>query len=344
MVDTLGGTGGSSKQVAFLSRHDWPWLRQTEDGSGHHRGLTLNLVARDDDDWIVVFDDVAHSIATRVPLSRRILFVTEPPGQKSYSTYAVNQFGTVVSPYRVDGFRGRWLASHPAINWFYGVAVGQDGTITSRLGLTDLRNMPVPADKAARISVVSSTKNKLPGQRARLRLLDRLRRAFPDDIDVFGRGFQQISDKADVIAPYRYHLVLENSDCPHFWTEKLADAYLGYSLPIFSGCRNVTNYFSERSMVQLPNVDDHEGAAAIIGDLLKSDPWSDRLGDIRAARVELVERQNIFSVIARLTEAIEHVHHHSTEEQFIRPGRECGPLRHFIRSGPAYRRLGMGKT
>ncbi len=340
MIDTAGGAGKCSRQVAFLTRHGWPWMRQTEDGAGHHQDLTINLAASHDDDWIVVFDDISRPIVTRVPLSRRILFVTEPQGQKYYRPRAVNQFGTMVSPYRVNGFRGQWVASHPAINWFYGVAIGEDGTATSRYGLADLRSMPVPADKASRISVICSTKRRLPGQRARLRLLDHLTQAFPGQIDVFGRGFRQISDKADAIASYRYHLVLENNYCPHFWTEKLADAYLGYSLPIYCGCRNVTDYFPESSMVRIPDVEDHEGAVAIIGDLLKRDPWPERLTDIRAARIELLERQNIFSIVARLIGAARRDYHEALEEQVIRPGDEFGPLRSLVRSGlRAYGRL-----
>ena len=89
--------------------------------------------------------------------------------------------------------------------------------------------------------------------------------AFPGQIDLFGRGFKEIGDKADVIGPYRYHLVLENSACPHFWTEKLADAYLGYCLPIFSGCANVVDYFPPDSLVRLPDIADHSGAVTIVG-------------------------------------------------------------------------------
>jgi hypothetical protein len=138
-----------------------------------------------------------------------------------------------------------------------------------------------------------------------------------------------------VIAPYRYHLVLENSECPHFWTEKLADAYLGYSLPIFSGCRNVTDYFPERSMVRLPSVDDHEAAVAMIGDVLQRDPWAERLEDIRIARTELIERQNLFSVIARLIAGADSSGELATPD-VIQPAPEGGVI---SRAGRAMRRL-----
>jgi len=319
------------RQIAFLSRHSWPWFRQTEDGAGHHCGLTIGLAPDASDDWLVVFDDISEPITTGVPLNRRILFVTEPSGQKRYRSQFANQFGTVVSPYRLPGFRGRWVISHPGINWFYGVCFGNDGKATSRIGLAELRDMPVPTDKAKRISVVCSTKAKLPRQRARLRLIERLTQAFPDSIDVFGRGFRNISDKADVIAPYRYHIALENNDCPHFWTEKLADAYLGYALPIFSGCRNVVDYFPVRSMVPLFDIEDHEKAVSAIGKLLDEDPWAERLDAIRTARSNLLERENLFSLIARLTEADVDLPVPSRTNGKIWPGKQCGTVESILR-------------
>ncbi len=341
---TSEGTAAGPRQVAFLTRHRWPWMRQTDDGAGHHGALTFNLAAGPDDDWLVVFDDISQPVSTRVPASRRILFVTEPLGQKRYKPQFANQFGTVVSPYAIGGFHGRWIASQPAINWFYGVAI-EGGNAVSRLDLGGLRNLPVPADKAKRISVVCSNKTRLPGHRARLALLERLRAEFPDDIDVFGRGFRPIGDKAEVIAPYRYHLALENSDCPHFWTEKLADAYLGYSLPIFSGCSNVTDYFSEHSMVRLSDVNDHDGAVRIIADLLDKDPWAERLDAIGAARTELIERQNIFSVIARLTAGAAARSQRTAVEEVIWPGPQCGPVRSLVRPLlERARRLATGAT
>ncbi|MDP1640059.1 MAG: TolC family protein, partial [Hyphomicrobium sp.] len=180
---TVEAKVATPRKVAFLSRHGWPWMRQTANGSGHHEGLEISLVAAEDDDWLVVFDDIAQPVPTRVPRSRRILFVTEPPGQKRYRPRAVNQFGTLVSPYRIDGFQGHWIASQPAINWFYGVSF-EKGGLVSRLGLEHLRAMQVPEPKASRISVVCSTKRRLPGHRARLELLRILNMGLDTEIEL----------------------------------------------------------------------------------------------------------------------------------------------------------------
>ena len=40
-----------------------------------------------------------------------------------------------------------------------------------------------------------------------------------------------------------FHLCIENESSDHYWSEKLADAYLGYCFPIYSGARRVNDYF-----------------------------------------------------------------------------------------------------
>jgi hypothetical protein len=290
-------------KIALRSRHEMtPLLRQTDDAHGLHNGLALHTLPADDADWLVVVDDIAMAEPTLVPKERRILFVTEPPGIKPQAPEFTNQFGIAVSPFALDGYTGRWIESQSALPWFYGAPL-VNGQFVPRLTLAELKAMPVPANKQPRLSVVCSTKSKLPRHRERLALIEALRAAIPDAIDVYGSGFQMIPDKADAIDPYRYHLVLENNDIPHFWTEKLADPYLGFALPIFSGCANVTEYFSPSSMVRLGDIGDHAAAVAVIRDVLARDPWEQYLDAIRAARTKLIENYNLFSMIAAIATA-----------------------------------------
>jgi hypothetical protein len=46
---------------------------------------------------------------------------------------------------------------------------------------------------------------------------------------------------------YKYSVVLENSQQKNYWTEKLADAYLSWSVPLYWGCPNMSDYFPENS-------------------------------------------------------------------------------------------------
>jgi hypothetical protein len=106
-----------------------------------------------------------------------------------------------------------------------------------------------PPEKQNRVSVVCSTTAQTAGQRQRLKFLAALKQRLGDDLMVFGKGFQQIDDKLEATLPYRYHLVLENSQSPHYWTEKLTDAYLGWAFPLYVGCPNVGDYFAKESFL-----------------------------------------------------------------------------------------------
>jgi hypothetical protein len=290
-------------EFVLRSQHDFnAHLRQTGNGRGTHSGITCVLTPSDTSTWLVVYDTIAVAEPTHIPKERRVLFVSEPPGFKIYDPTFTNQFGIAVSPFKLDGYQGHWIESQSALPWFYGAPL-TNWRFQPRLTLADLQTLSVPQNKQARLSVVCSTKSKLPKHKQRLAFLDALKTAMPDRVDIFGTGFQPIADKADAIDPYRYHLVLENNDIPHFWTEKLADCYLGFALPVFSGCANVTAYFSADALVRLPDLTNHSASIAVIKDLLDRDPWADHLNAIITARTKLIEDYNLFSVIISLIAA-----------------------------------------
>ena len=72
-----------------------------------------------------------------------------------------------------------------------------------------------------------------------------------------------IEQKADALDPYRYHLAVENYIGPHYWTEKLADAFLGYTLPFYCGAPNAADYFPEESFIPI-DINNFDGALETI--------------------------------------------------------------------------------
>jgi Glycosyltransferase family 10 (fucosyltransferase) C-term len=188
----------------------------------------------------------------------------------------------------------------------------------------------------ARISVICSKKSQLPRHRQRLALIDHLVAAFPDRIDVFGNGFRSIPDKAVAIAPYRYHLVLENNAIDHFWTEKTADAYLGFALPLFSGCANIGDYFPAASFVRLPAIDDVAAIAASIATVLTTDPYADRSSAITAARTLVLDRYNLMAVLAALVDGTNTDYAAPLAQPYLlRPARDFKGLRGWWRGRSA---------
>ena len=182
----------------------------------------------------------------------------EPPQKKVFSAGFYRQFHRVVETHAAVS-HPRWELGNTCTGWLVGksLAVSGDGStydVFSRMECPPKEN---------RIGVVCSSTAKTPGQRRRLEFLDQLKRRLGDRVVHFGRGFTPVDDKLEAISPYRFQLVLENSISPNYWTEKLADAYLGWGYPLYVGCPNLERYF-DRAAFQPLNMDDVDGAVKII--------------------------------------------------------------------------------
>ena len=244
-------------------------------------------------DWLVVASFVSTPVVSRVPRARRVLVMTEPGGY--YPPSYVNQFGILISPFTVAGFRGTWIKGHGALpNWF-GIDL-PDGP----LGYRDLMDMPAP-QKQDIVSVVTTRKSVLHGHRLRLKFVRTLRDVLGSRLTLYGRGFHMIDDKTAAILPAKYHLVLENTVMPSYWTEKLADAYLGYALPIVVGPPDLERWFPRDSFVPV-DLNRPEDAVATVVRTLDENIYADRFEAIVAARNRLMREERLCPVIARAIE------------------------------------------
>lgn len=273
-------------------------MRQTPGGQGVWSNLRFMTGPHvSDADYLVARGDVIPGTITDIPKERRLLVTSEPPGILDYRSDFLNQFGILVSPYQIEGFAGRTILSQPALRWWLGINLDA-AQAAPAMNFGDLERLSWP-EKTKTLSVVASTKAILPKHRARLAFIEKAAKRFGAEMDVFGRGFQPIADKADAILPYRYHLVLENNDIPNFWTEKLADAYLGYAFPFFSGCANLTDYFPADSFLAI-DIDNPERTLDAIEAAIEEDLAGLRRPRIEAARHRLLYEHNFFALIERI--------------------------------------------
>lgn len=289
--------------IAFFTAHSrFPWSRQLAGDAGLQGEwrFTLNEIA-EDCEFLVVYDEVGQPFETSLPRERRMVILSEPPGIKTYHPAYLDQFGIVMGPIEPRDFKGRWIASHPALPWFLGIGFGKEG-LEVNLDLEALRALPCPP-KLNAISVVISSKAQLPKHRARLAFVEKLQARLGEQLHVFGRGFREIDDKAEAILPYAYHLVLENNDIPHFWTEKTADAYLGWALPIFSGCANLSHYVPGDSLVAV-DIERPEEALAMIEGIIEGHPWESRLPQIAEGRRRIAYEHDLATVLTRMADEI----------------------------------------
>ena len=287
--------------IALASAHTLaPWLRQSPGGLGAWAG---NVFAPNEAHagTLVVYDDLAGDFVTCAPRSRRILVIGEPPGIKTYKQEFLDQFGLILSPYAFETQDVPLRITQTGLPWVYGLRF-EAGGLTVEQSFEDLAKAR-PGPKDHKISVVCSTKSKLPRHRERLAFVMALKDRLKDRLVIRGRGFEPVIDKGEAIAPHRYHLVLENNDLGCFWTEKLADAFLGWSLPLYAGTKAALDDFPEGSMIYL-DLNDVPACVAQVERILDEDPYQSRLPAIAAAREKLMHEHSFFALISREVERL----------------------------------------
>ena len=175
-----------------------------------------------------------------------------------------------------------------------------------------------------------SRKSLLPGHRRRLRFVRRLKQVLGDRLDVFGDGHRKVGLKADAILPYKYHLALENTVMPSYWTEKVADAYLGFALPFVSGPPDLARWFPEDSFVPI-DLDDIDGAIATVVAGIDGDIFRDRLAAIVEARRRVLRDERLCPVIARVIAAHPNATPPLTQAETVLPAPKRRPATRIAR-------------
>ena len=117
--------------------------------------------------------------------------------------------------------------------------------------------------KTKLVSMIASNKRMCEGHARRLQFVDKFR----DKLDFYGRGFNEISCKEDGLKDYMFSVGIENAVYDTYFTEKLTDCFACGTIPIFYGCKGVTEYFNEDGIIFL---DDNFDLSMLTKDLYYS--------------------------------------------------------------------------
>lgn len=184
----------------------------------------------------------------------------------------------------------------PGSMWIYGA----DFYETAPPGKFTYNNMKsrTPPQKTKTISTVCSDKKQKHTLHFRRRTFTQeLKKRIPE-MEVFGHGVRQTNQKADALDNYRYHLAVENDICPHYWTEKLADAFLGFWLSFYCGAPNAADYFPPESFIPV-DIGDISGAEKTIKRAINNNEYEKRLPHILEARRRVLDEHNLYPMLVR---------------------------------------------
>lgn len=276
-------------------------FRQTKDGKGISSDgryqFYIDKKIDAPDFWVVQGKGVRASESCIVAPENTLLLTTEPKSVLVYPKPYIKQFGTVCSCQEETKHKNLILG--PAIlPWFVGFKKSKDNHFTYSLTYDDLMNNPTPA-KTKLISVITSNKAFTKGHLDRIEFVEKLKAHYGERLDVFGRGYNEFDDKWDVLAPYKYHISLENSSQDYYWTEKISDCYLTETFPIYYGCTNLFDYFNKEAFEQI-DIHDFDAAIAVIDRVIKENTFEKKQTYLHDSKMKVLQEYNMFDYIAHL--------------------------------------------
>lgn len=128
-----------------------------------------------------------------------------------------------------------------------------------------------PPAKHKALSCIVSAKTAVAGHRGRLDLARALAAVHPDAIDIYGRSLAPLElgaaykggldrdtgfplgrqCKYDGLRDYRYSLCIENGRERNYYTEKIVDAWLSWTMPLYWGCPNLADYYPREAFIEI---------------------------------------------------------------------------------------------
>lgn len=249
-------------------------------------------------DWLVIIDDVAKLVPNRIevlkcPKENTILVTTEPSSISRYGRGFAKQFHYLITNQDANVLPHlNALRSQTGNIWMY----GEDYDTMKKIA---------PMKKTKKISTICSNKQQGHTAHQRRYLFTQIMEKEIASLERFGRGFQWIDKKSEALDDYEFHVAIENHIGDHVWTEKLADAFLGYTVPIYAGCPNVYDYFPRDSVIQI-DITDVEGSIKKIKEVISTEgEYEKRFDAVVEARRRVLEEYNLLALINKIVENAE---------------------------------------
>ena len=255
--------------------------RQLPQGSLAWNGVNFTFEPATVSDYVVILNCVPQDTVLTCPPENIWAFIQEPflPNIFDWINQGHQQFHKVFTPHSNQA-GGKYCLTQTCLPWHV------------EKSFDDLHELGVPK-KLKDISCISSNKSVFAGHLHRRHFVHSLCQIDDLQIDFFGFGINPIEDKWHALAPYRYSIAIENSSSAHYWTEKLADCFLAYTLPIYYGCINLEEYFPPDSFVRV-DIEDVEGSVIAIKKIIAEDTWQKRLPAIKEARDLVLNKYQLF--------------------------------------------------
>ena len=278
--------------VRIVKDWDWPDLmRQTPGHKGVWDGIQFTTDPVEECDFLLMLNNRMKTDINVRCQKDHIWAIMQEPYVKGFNDWMVEGHGffSRVFTHHVPGQEGKYVVSQPAIPWHI------------NRSFDELISCSVP-DKPKKLSWIVGHARDLPGHMKRLAFLRLLQADRSLDIDLFGRAIHYIEDKWDGLAPYRYSLAVENSSSPDYWTEKIGDCFLTWTVPLYWGCTNLERYFPPDAFIRI-DISEPRKTLDFIKRVIDEDDREKRLPALEEAREKILYNYQLFPHIANIVKS-----------------------------------------
>jgi hypothetical protein len=263
-------------------------VRQTPNNSFQWDGITFTEDDVQECDYLIILDYPKSDFTIKVNPKNILHIALEPANEISKYRQFGNKKAAVIFNQIIQ--KDNFVKSQPALPWH----LDKDYDYFKKLIPSDLQ-------KQNEIAWVTSNQRNSVQHNQRMNFLDRISNL--DFMKIYGRGIQSIDSKWEIMKNAKFAIAYENFVNDFNWTEKIADCFLSYTVPIYYGCTSISNYFPEESYIQLDPKDKH--IDLFLSEIVKSNLWEEKLDAIKISRELILDSYQIFPFFAHQIRALQ---------------------------------------
>jgi hypothetical protein len=295
----------------WLQYGHWDYLNLTQDGKGrwdNYQFFVNDNNCTECDFWIIHESlDVTESVTC--PWENIILIPSEEISQKAtYNQKYADQFSAIFTSrsdiQNSNVSRGLYLCAWQVQKTYQ-----------------ELVNLNFPEKHRILSSIVSNNRNN-EGHRQRYNLMNELKGHFKNNLDWYAKGENFIADKWDGWIDYQYSIAIENSRLPYYFTEKLMDCYLAFTMPIYLGGTNMKDFYPEQSYIDLEKYD-YLSFVEIIENAIANNLAEKNRDAIMEARNLVLKHYQFIPLL------IDYIEKNQTQWSNVRIKNKIHPIEHF---------------
>ena len=245
--------------------------RQTPDCAGKWEDMVA-VGSQEDADYVIVQDGSTESIKD---IRKVIFFGREPRHVKLHDWSKENCHRS----YHHE-FGNCWLP----VTWWVGASYNE------------LKNNSF--EKSKNFSIIDSGKRSLQGHINRVNLIESYLAKYRSSVDLLGKMSDKVlppRDKILGLQDYRYTLSVENGSTDFYFSEKITDAILCDTMPIYWGCKKIDKFLPTGSYHLIDIYDKH--AIDKIYEIINSDYREQNLDALKEAKELILDKYNIWPTI-----------------------------------------------